>query len=51
MVDDIELDENTSPILFKDPTISIGPFAIYENYKVKFVEPVKAMNEPLPNTY
>ena len=41
MVDDIELDENTSPILFEDPTISLGPFAIYENYKVKFVEPVK----------
>ena len=39
VVDDIELDENTSPILFEDPTISLGPFAIYENYKVKFVEP------------
>ena len=36
VVDDIELDENTS-ILFEDPTISLGPFAIYENYKVKFV--------------
>ena len=51
VVNDIELDENTSPILFEDPTISLGPFAIYENYKVKFMEPVKAMNVPLPITY
>ena len=34
VIDDIELDENTS-ILLEDPTTSLGPFAIYENYKVK----------------
>ena len=50
VVDDIELDENTS-ILLEDPTTSLGPFAIYENYKVKFVEPVKATNVSLPITY
>ena len=34
VIDDIELDENTS-ILLLDSTTFLGPFAIYENYKVK----------------